>query len=105
MEFFKATRVSIIAERLIKDGVIDILHEEGVTGYSVFDGGGEGSHGLHPVHAPNVVDAFTILKIEVIISDRTVAETVCEKISKRFLKNQSGVIYLHEVEVMRPEKF
>lgn len=105
MKTFKATRISIIAEKLIQDGITRILEEAGATGYSLFEGGGKGQHHAHPIHRPSIVDAFAIVKIEAIVADRRVAENIAEKISAEYFRDQSGVIYLHEVDILRPEKF
>ena len=36
MTIHTATRVSIVAEKLIRDGITRIIEEQGGTGYSVF---------------------------------------------------------------------
>lgn len=105
MKTFNATRISIIAERLIQDGIIRILDETGATGYSIFEGGGKGGHRVHPAHRPSIVEAFSIVKIEAIVSNRAIAEDIAEKVAAKYFADQSGVIYLHEVEVLRPDKF
>lgn len=105
MKTFKATRISIIAEKLIQDGITRILEQAGATGYSLFEGGGKGEHGLHPLRRPSIVEEFAIVKIEAIIANREVAEKIAEQITTAYFGTHSGVIYLHDVEVLRPEKF
>ncbi|MDJ0685418.1 MAG: hypothetical protein QNJ84_12005 [Alphaproteobacteria bacterium] len=105
MQTFTATRISIIAERLIQDGVVRIMEEAGATGYSFFEGGGKGGHGFHPTHRPSIVEDFAIVKIEAIVSSRAVAEQIAEQVAAAYFGDQSAVMYLHEVEVLRPEKF
>lgn len=105
METFKATRISIIAERLIEKKITDLLETAGATGYSIYEGGGQGEGAFHPAHGPSIIDGMGIVKIEVILSDRSVAETIAQRVMTEYLKDHSGVIYLHEVEVLRPEKF
>lgn len=100
-----ATRISIIAERLIQDGIIRILEDAGATGHFIFEGGGEGAHGPHPLHRPAIVDGFSIVKIEVILSDRATAEEIAGKVAESYFKKYSGIIYLDNVEVLRPGKF
>jgi nitrogen regulatory protein PII len=101
----KATKITIVAEKLILDGIIAILDEVGATGYSYFEGSGKGSHGAHPHHRPAIVDAFAIVKIEAILTDRDHAEDAAEKISGTYFDSYSGIIYMDEVEVLRPSKF
>ncbi len=105
MKTFKATRISIIAEKLIQNGIIQILDQAGATGYSLFEGGGKGQHGLHATHHPSIVDDFAIVKVEAIVASRETAEEIAQRIAEDYFDTQSGVIYLHDVEVLRPEKF
>lgn len=101
----KATRISIIAEKIIHDGITRILDQAGATGYSFFEGAGKGGHGQHPVHRPSIVDGFAIVKTEAIVSSRAKADQIAEEIAKTYLAEYSGIIYMEEVEVLRPEKF
>lgn len=105
MKTHKVTRISITAEKLIKDKIIAILDEAGATGYSFFEGGGKGAHGEHPAHRPSIVDDFTLVKIEVIITSRDAAEAIAGRIAKEYFGTYSGIVYLDEVEILRPEKF
>jgi len=105
MKTFKATRISIIAEKLNQAGITKILENAGATGFSFFEGGGKGEHSNHPVDRPTIIKDFAIIKIEAIITDRTVAEGIAEDVAAAYFGTQAGVIYLHEVEVLRPDKF
>ncbi|MGB0683343.1 MAG: P-II family nitrogen regulator [Magnetovibrionaceae bacterium] len=110
MKLHKATRISIIAEKLLHDGVCRIIMESGAKGYSVFDGGGGmGSHGCHsphaPAHAPAVVGDFAIVKIESVVAKREVAEEIAAKVADVYFSRYSGIVYLEDVDVLRPEKF
>tara|TARA_R110000787_G_scaffold285173_2_gene400098 strand:+ start:56797 stop:57114 length:318 start_codon:yes stop_codon:yes gene_type:complete len=105
MTTHKATLISIIAEKLIHDGVTRILKNAGATGYSFFEGAGKGGHGLHPAHRPSIVDDFAIVKTEVVVKDRRVAEKIAAEIAEAYFAKYSGIIYMDEVDVLRPEKF
>lgn len=105
MKTFKATRISIIAEKLNQNGITRILEQAGATGFSFFEGGGKGEHSNHPMHRPSIVGDFAIIKIEAIVTDRDVADKIAEAVTAAYFEAHSGVIYLHEVEVLRPEKF
>lgn len=100
-----ATRITIIAEKLIQDGICDIVEAAGATGYSFFEGGGKGQHGLHPTHRPSVVGDFAIVKIEAVVGDRETADQIAEQITEQYFGNYSGIIYLERVEILRPGKF
>ncbi len=105
MKTHKATLISIVAEKLIHDGVTRILENAGATGYSFFEGAGKGEHGRHPAHSPSIVDDFAIVKTEVIVNDRRVAEQIAAEIAETYFAKYSGIIYMEEIEVLRPEKF
>jgi len=105
MKTYKATRISIVAEKLIEDGIIRILEDAGATGYSVFEGGGKGSHGPHPLHRPAIVDGFAIIKIEAILGNRNAAERIADAVTQKYFGQYSGIVYLDDVEILRPAKF
>ena len=42
-----AVKLTVVVERLLKPAVERLLTEAGVTGWSVFPGGGHGAHGVH----------------------------------------------------------
>jgi len=101
----QASRVTITAEKLIQDGLTEIIEAEGALGYSVFEGGGKGQHGLHGLLRSPIVDEFAIIKIEVVVTDRAVAEAIAEKVTKAFFADHSGIVYIDNVEILRPTKF
>lgn len=105
MAFAQATRVTITVEQLNETAVVKLVEDFGATGYSVFNGGGKGAHGLHPVHRASVADGFAIVKVEAIMADRAQAEALAEEITQRILAHHAGIIYLDVVEVLRQEKF
>ncbi len=101
----KATMISIVTEKIIQDQITKLVEEAGATGYTVLAGGGKGSHGVRSSDGASVVSAFSNVKIEVLTSDRAMAEAIADDIAAKFFDNFAGIIYLHEVEVLRPHKF
>ncbi|QLC24852.1 hypothetical protein HFP57_07305 [Parasphingopyxis algicola] len=102
---YKAIKVVIITEKLIFDGVAEIIEEAGGTGYTVVAAGGKGSRGVRSTSRASVVDAFTNVKIEVIVSDHDIAERITDTVAARYFGDYSGITYLEEVEILRPDKF
>lgn len=100
-----ATKISIIVERFLQPEVERILTSEGVRGYSLYPGGGKGEHSFHPVDAASVVREFSIVKIEAIMMDRAAAERIADTLAFHCLKDQSGIVWLESVEVLRRAKF
>ena len=91
--------VTIIAERFLKEQLIDELRNLGATGYTLTDAEGEGSRGVRASEweGRNV-------KIEVIVSDE-VAEAITEHVSERYFEHYAVVLYSHPVEVVRGSKY
>lgn len=100
-----AVKLTVIVERLLKPAVERLLTEAGVTGWSVFPGGGYGSHGLHRAEAAQLVREFAIVKIEAVLRDRAAAERIAETLTTTHLADQSGIVWLSSVEVWRAGKF
>lgn len=102
---YKATKIVIITEKIIFDGVTRIIEEAGASGYTAVAAGGKGSRGVRSSGRPAVVDAFSNIKIEVITSSREMADRIADEVAVAYFENYSGITYLEEVEVLRPQKF
>ena len=100
-----AIKLTIIIERLLKPQVEALLREAGLSGWSIFPGGGRGTHGVHRAQAAQIVREFAIVKIEVVLRDRPRAEALAETLTRDLLAEQPGVVWLEPVEVWRISKF
>lgn len=100
---YKAKRVSIIVEQLHERQIERIVEEAGATGYTVFEGSGKGTHGVKSRRS--LVDDFTLVKIEVIVSSREVAEAIAEQVAETYFADYAGIVYIDEVEILRRERF
>lgn len=102
---YKATKIVIITEKLIFNGVAKIIEEEGASGYTMVAAGGKGSRGIRSSGRPAVVDAFANVKVEVICASKGMAERIADRVANQYFENYSGITYLEEVEILRPHKF
>jgi nitrogen regulatory protein PII len=100
-----ATKVVIVTEEVILKGVIKIIEEIGVRGYTVLSAQGKGSHNVRSGGQPSVTAAFTNVKIEAIVSDRARAEEIADTIASKYFANFAGIVYLTQIEVLRGDKF
>ena len=100
-----AVKLTVVVERLLKPAVERLLTEAGVTGWSVFPGGGRGAQGLHRTEAAQLVREFSIVKIEAVLRDRATAERIAGTLTAEHLAEQSGIVWLEPVEVWRAGKF
>ena len=100
-----AAKVSIVVEKLIQEGVAKIVEAAGARGYTLLEGGGKGGHAFHSTERRGLVGEFAIVKFEVIVADRAVAEAIAEKVAATYFGAHSGIVYLEDVEVLRADKF
>ncbi len=102
---YDATKLVIITERVILDGVTKLILEGGATGYTHVDAGGRGSRGKRSANRPGVGGVLSNVKIEAIVSDADQAEAIIQSIAERYFANYSGIAYLEPVHILRPHKF
>ena len=100
-----ATKIVIITEKVICDDVTDVMEELGASGYTLTGASGKGSRGVRSSERQALNDANANVKIESIVSSREIAHAIAKKVAEDYLGNYSGIIYLEEVEILRPEKF
>jgi len=92
-------KVTIIGERLLKEGLLEILKSQGSTGHTMTACEGEGSRGIHASdwEGRNV-------QIDTIVSAET-ADRILQAVSDRYMKNYAIIAYTSDVNVLRKDKF
>ena len=100
-----ATKVVIITERVILEGVCKLIEAHGATGYTHMSAGGKGSRGVRSQNSPQISSVSSNVKIETIVADHAMAVAISEAVAKRYFDNYSGITYLEPVEIVRPHKF
>jgi nitrogen regulatory protein P-II 2 len=98
METTNATMVTIVAERLLRDRLVEKIRNLGAKGFTLTEVQGEGSRGwqAHEFEGPSV-------KIETLV--RTdVAEEIVQAVSKYF-EHHAVIVYLTDARVVRVRKF
>lgn len=104
--FYPAKKLVIIVEHFLSEKVCEIIESCNGKGYTLVPVGGKGMHHLHSTSKKaTVIEGFDYLKIEVVTSDRTVAESIAKRVLAECFENYPGVIHLEDVEVCRPERF
>lgn len=95
----KLNKVTIIAERLLREGLLEILRNEGATGHTITACEGEGSRGV------NASDwEGRNIHIETIVSAST-ADRIMKSVGDKYMENYAVIVYLSEVTVLRRGKF
>jgi len=106
MNLYPAIKVVIITEKMILKSLCDIIEREGATGYTIMAAGGKGSHGTRNLSdRAAVIDDFSDVRVEVIMQNKTRAETLMTNVANTFFKDYAGITYLDTVEVLRLNKF
>jgi len=106
MTLHAAEKVVIITEKIISKGVCKIIESCGATGYTIVAAGGKGSRNIRSTtERASVVDDFANVKIEIIVNDYEMAEAIMDGVKKTYFQNYSGIAYLEDIKILRPEKF
>ena len=58
----KAVKIVIITEKVIFDGVVEVINAAGASGYTMVEAGGKGSRGIRNQGRAIVVDALRNVK-------------------------------------------
>lgn len=92
-------KITIVAERLLREPLLKLLRSSGSSGHTVIAVEGEGSRGVNAgdFEGRNV-------QIESIVSAQ-VAQTVLEGIAAKYLENYAVIAYVSDVDVLRSAKF
>ncbi len=96
----KRRLLTIITEGVLERQIAQDLKRLGAHGYTIVDARGEGTRGERAAdweYSKNI-------RIET-ICDPTVAETIVRHLTDTYFADFAMVVYLTEVEVVRPEKF
>lgn len=103
MEFTELKKVVIITETIIQDKIIDHITSMGAKGYTIDNVFGKGERGMRD-YDTLWGDFFRNIKVEVLTTN-DIAEKIILSVVEKFFKNYAGIIYMHDVEVVRAEKF
>jgi len=92
-------KVTITAERLLRDDLIGLIKRHGATGWSVTAVEGEGSRG-------NRTSDFEgrNSQIDTIVSRET-ADAIMAEVAEKYFADWAIITYSTDVEVMRGEKY
>jgi nitrogen regulatory protein P-II 2 len=92
-------KMTIVAERVLRDRLLQLIREEGATGHTLIAVEGEGSRGVR-------ASEFEGRNVQI---DTIVAPEVCERIferlAERYFEAYAVIAYAVDVEVLRGEKF
>ncbi len=106
MKLTAVKKVVIITEAAIEGQIIGMLNAQGVKGYTVYrDLAGKGAHGIRS-ELMTVARLGGNVRIETVVACEEQVRSIMEVVYSEFLvKKHPGIIYLEDIQVIRPEKF
>tara|TARA_R110002096_G_scaffold189193_2_gene369557 strand:- start:1321 stop:1650 length:330 start_codon:yes stop_codon:yes gene_type:complete len=93
------TKVTIISEGLLKEGIVKMIKSLGATGYTLTKVEGEGSRGVRASDWEG-----RNIRIETIVTSEC-GDTILERLNAEYFEDYSVIAWLSEVNVLRGEKF
>ena len=100
MELGTVKLITIIADRHLKDELVGLMKERGVSGYTIFEVKGLGLEQMK-VGAEEELPTFQIQ----VLTEIAVAESLMCKISERYFVTDRIIIFEQDVKVLRLNKF
>lgn len=100
MKLTNVRLVTIIAEPILKDRLLQEIHTLGAHGYTISEVHGEGTRGIHASQWQGGGN----VKIETLVSPE-VADRIMEAMTDHYFPNYAVIAYVHDVQVVRSEKF
>ena len=92
--------LTVVTEAALEATLVSEIERLGARGYTITDARGKGSHGTRDATwAPHAN-----IRLEVLCGADT-ALAICEALRERYSDNYSMVMYVADVDVLRPEKF
>jgi hypothetical protein len=92
--------LTVVCEAALEDALLREFEAWGAHGYTVTDARGKGSRGRRDATWGPLAN----IRIEV-LCDAETAKTICGALKQRYYDNYSMVLWLADVEVLRPSKF
>ena len=92
-------KVTIIAERVLRDDIIELLKRHGATGWTMTAVEGEGTRGIRASEwEGRSVQIDTLVPLQA-------AEGIMQEVGDTYFADWSVIVYAADVEVLRAEKY
>lgn len=92
--------LTIVVEAPLEQRMVKDLERFGVHGYTITDARGKGSRGVRDAGWERSGN----IRVEV-VCDATCAAALAEHLQKHYFDNYAMILFVSDVEVLRPEKF
>ena len=92
-------KVTIVAERILRNQLIEVIKKHGATGWTIFAVEGEGSRGNRSSDFEGRNS-----QIDTLVSPEC-AEAIMDDIARNYFQDWAVITYSSDVEVIRPDKY
>ncbi|RBP51657.1 P-II family nitrogen regulator [Arenicella xantha] len=92
--------VTVFTEAAIESSLVHELDGIGVPGYTITNARGKGSGGVRS----GAWEANANIRVEILCAE-ALAELLISRLQERYYEHYSMVMYMSDVDVLRPEKF
>ncbi len=92
--------VTIVTESALEQFLTADLDRLGAHGYTITEARGKGSRGVRG----GSWDASSNIRVEVVCDEAT-AQAIADHVAQAYYRNYAMILFLTDVQVMRPEKF
>lgn len=100
MEDHTRKLLTVVTEAALENSLIRDLDRLGAHGYTIVDARGKGSRGVRNASW----DASGNIRIEVVCDEQT-AHTIAAHLQAHYYDDYAMVLFMSDIEVLRPEKF
>lgn len=92
-------KVSIIAERVLRDEILDLLRDLGATGWTITAVEGQGSRGVRASEWEG-----RSVQIDTLVTDG-LADKIMQQVADTYFTHWGVIVYSSPIEVMRGGKY
>ncbi len=96
----KKKLVTIVTESILEKKIAKDVLRLGARGYMITETSGQGERGTRS----SDWEQNRNIRVE-IVCDRSVSEKIIEYMAKTYYEDYAMIVFVHDVEVVRPEKF
>ncbi len=100
MNFFPLKLVTIVTEAALESSLATDIEKLGAHGYTITDARGKGGRGDRNARWSTSAN----IRIE-IVCDSKVSKAIATHLKQHYYENYAMILYINDVDVLRPEKF
>jgi len=100
MNFYPLKLVTIVTEAALESSLVADIDRLGAHGYTITDARGKGGRGIRNASWSTSAN----IRVE-IVCDGEVSKAIALHLKEHYYDNYAMVLYINDVDVLRPDKF